>query len=159
MIVGSTLKAKKCSLKPSPKTNAAPASLNESSLVTTSVRPAKKIRPHSVRRMITAKTSCSRVPVITARQGTLRRLLDSAQAIRSRTSIPKRDTNRTRASFDETEPKFCRGRLPEPARKGKVASPLLASPLQLNLVQFVRPSLRSTSESPELGHQPRGGTA
>ena len=55
--------------------------------------------------MMTAKTNCSSVPVITVRQGMMRRLLDIAQASRSMTSIPKRETNRKAASVRRK----CRG--------------------------------------------------
>ncbi len=95
MIVGSTLKAKKCSAKLSPKTKRAPASLKSRNAVTLSLSQMKNALPGGVRRMITAKVSWSRVPMMTARQWMIRRLFDSDQAISSNTSMPRRETSRT----------------------------------------------------------------
>ena len=72
MIVGKTLKAKKNSLKLSPKTNRAPVSEKSSSDVKTSPIQAKNMSPNVVFRIRMANTNCMIVPAISTRQGMIR---------------------------------------------------------------------------------------
>src|SRR5688572_30802249 len=89
MMVGSTLNAKKCSWKFSPKTKIEPRSARSRKPVTASPMASKNVRPQAVRRMTTAKTSWRTVPKITTRQLMRRRSVESAQAIERITSMPK----------------------------------------------------------------------